>query len=76
MEATNLLVYPNPFSSELTLQSTKPFTGRLVDVMGRTVWTGNIQQGTTELVFGPELLPGWYALVNEEGQHYAILIKR
>lgn len=76
MEATNLLVYPNPFSSELTLQSNKPFTGRLVDVMGRTVWTGNIQQGTTELVFGPELLPGWYALVNEEGQHYAILIKR
>jgi len=73
---TPLWVYPNPFVAEVTVGSAQAFKARLVDVVGRTVWTGQVQAGENLLHFGKELAPGWYALLNEQGHQFAGLLKR
>ena len=69
-------VYPNPFFLDLTLESPMAFNARLIDVLGKTVWTGQVQAGENKLQFAEEITPGWYALLNEKGHRFAVLVKR
>lgn len=71
-----LWVYPNPFFSDLTVGSPLAFSGRLVDALGRTVWAGDVQAGENKLQFDTELAAGWYALLNENGHRFAVVLKR
>ncbi|QIX61603.1 T9SS type A sorting domain-containing protein [Hymenobacter sp. BT18] len=63
-----LAAYPNPFAGNLDLTVTTPTSGtatlRLVDALGRTVWTSTqrVQPGANQLVAAPECQAGTYLL--------------
>lgn len=73
---TPLRVFPNPFYSEFHVESPTAFKACLVDVLGKTVWTGQVQIGENKIQLSEEISPGWYALINEKGHQFAVILKR
>jgi hypothetical protein len=55
-------VYPNPVSDELSITTNSVSQVQLIDLTGKMVWSGQINQGTTKLSLA-QLEGGVYQIV-------------
>ncbi|MEM7103411.1 MAG: zinc-dependent metalloprotease [Bacteroidota bacterium] len=63
-EVVDMRLYPNPASNNVTIEVNMPgeaLTGRIMDVTGRIVWTGEVLTGRNSIPVG-NLLGGMYYL--------------
>jgi len=80
-----LLAWPNPFTNQLTVSFTEPFSGeteiQLIDLLGKTVWSEIINPASGNMRFnfnlsGAALKPGVYFMksINQQGELTSVKI--
>lgn len=71
-ESKRLLVYPNPFSTELSILSSIETTAVVYDMTGRVIYNATLQKGKNQISIA-FLPPGFYIIKTANGESHKLV---
>ncbi|MBD2756581.1 T9SS type A sorting domain-containing protein [Spirosoma validum] len=71
-DSERLLVYPNPFSTELSILSSIETTAAICDITGRVIYNATLQKGKNQISVAL-LPPGFYIIKTASGESHRLV---